>query len=231
MSLTLKKVIDDVPRSGRVLDVGCLGFNLVELTTQAGLGGVRHSGVDFIADPQGLPDDFDYRVADLNRDPLPFDDDAFDLVVAAQMIEHVRDPIELVAECLRVLKPGGTIYIEAPSERTLWLPGFPIRHEQFRSWSFYDDPTHCSRPWSPQAFYRLAAYFGCEIIESRHVISWPTRLLAPLMIPFAWLTRNDKLLESTIWLSVGWTSYVVARKPSDTQGRPKLKYFYPSTRN
>lgn len=82
-------------------------------------------------------------------------------MVANHVLEHVPDPIALVMECVRVCRPGGRVYLEAPPERSLWLPGVPFRHDLFCSFSYYDDPTHNSRPWTPQSLYRLARYLGC----------------------------------------------------------------------
>lgn len=51
-------------------------------------------------------------VADAAR--LPFDGQAFDLVIAQETIEHVADPFSAVAEMARVLRPGGRLYLQAP---------------------------------------------------------------------------------------------------------------------
>jgi SAM-dependent methyltransferase len=48
----------------------------------------------------------DARVADVQA--LPFDDAEFDAVVAAWMLYHVPDLDRALAECERVLRPGGT---------------------------------------------------------------------------------------------------------------------------
>jgi SAM-dependent methyltransferase/uncharacterized protein YbaR (Trm112 family) len=45
---------------------------------------------------------------------LPFPDDTFDAVCSEQMLEHVFAPGAVVAEMLRVTKPGGLIYVAAP---------------------------------------------------------------------------------------------------------------------
>jgi len=45
---------------------------------------------------------------------LPFDSAAFDLVVIVDLLEHVRDDRELVRECARVLRPGGTLIVNVP---------------------------------------------------------------------------------------------------------------------
>jgi SAM-dependent methyltransferase len=45
---------------------------------------------------------------------LPFRDAAFDAVLSCAVLEHVRDPFRCASEILRVLKPGGTLYCQAP---------------------------------------------------------------------------------------------------------------------
>ncbi len=49
---------------------------------------------------------------------LPFGDGAFDLVVCAQVYEHVADPVRLASEITRVLRPGGICYFSGPNR--LW---------------------------------------------------------------------------------------------------------------
>jgi ubiquinone/menaquinone biosynthesis C-methylase UbiE len=61
---------------------------------------------------------------------LPFADVSFDVVYSFQVLEHVQDPFRVLAEAWRVLKPGGTLYCNAPNYRTffeghynvLWFP-------------------------------------------------------------------------------------------------------------
>lgn len=51
-------------------------------------------------------------VADATDLPLP--NNEFDAVVLQSVVEHVQDTEALISECVRVLKPGGLIYIEMP---------------------------------------------------------------------------------------------------------------------
>jgi SAM-dependent methyltransferase len=46
---------------------------------------------------------------------LPFEDRAFDLVTMVDVIEHVEDTEKSLAECARVLAPGGVLYLQAPN--------------------------------------------------------------------------------------------------------------------
>jgi SAM-dependent methyltransferase len=49
---------------------------------------------------------------------LPFPDDTFDKIVAAEVLEHIPDDMAAMAELLRVLRPGGELAVTVPS----WLP-------------------------------------------------------------------------------------------------------------
>jgi SAM-dependent methyltransferase len=49
---------------------------------------------------------------------LPFPADAFDKVIAAEVLEHIPDDMSAMAELLRVLRPGGRLAVTVPS----WLP-------------------------------------------------------------------------------------------------------------
>jgi SAM-dependent methyltransferase len=43
---------------------------------------------------------------------LDFPDESFDLVISANVIEHVPDPTKFISEAARVLKPNGVCYLE-----------------------------------------------------------------------------------------------------------------------
>ncbi len=51
---------------------------------------------------------------------LPFRDEFFDCVVAAELIEHVIEPDVLIEECRRVLKPMGLIVLTTPLDEREW---------------------------------------------------------------------------------------------------------------
>ncbi|MEO6785382.1 MAG: glycosyltransferase [Chthoniobacteraceae bacterium] len=53
---------------------------------------------------------------------LPFADGIFDAVLAINAFEHYRDPHKAVAEILRVLKPGGTVFIHTAFLQPLHEP-------------------------------------------------------------------------------------------------------------
>jgi SAM-dependent methyltransferase len=98
---------------GRILDVACgTGYGTamldavgVDLSIQALHYAKKHYSARTVA-------------ADAAR--LPFGR-VFDSVVSFETIEHVPDPARFVAECARVLKPGGNFLVSTPN-RELWSP-------------------------------------------------------------------------------------------------------------
>jgi SAM-dependent methyltransferase len=100
---------------GRILDVACgtgygtamLGAVGVDLSLEALRYARRHPAR--------------YVAADAAR--LPFGR-VFDTVVSFETIEHVVDPGRFVAECARVLRPGGSLLVSTPN-RELWSPRSP----------------------------------------------------------------------------------------------------------
>ncbi len=57
-----------------------------------------------------------------NLAELPLKDGAVDVVVNFQVIEHLWDQGQFVAECFRVLRPGGTLLMSTPN-RITFSPG------------------------------------------------------------------------------------------------------------
>jgi SAM-dependent methyltransferase len=51
---------------------------------------------------------------------LPFRDASFDLVLATDVLEHVRDEARALAEIHRVLRPGGALVATVPAFMALW---------------------------------------------------------------------------------------------------------------
>jgi SAM-dependent methyltransferase len=118
---------------GRLLDVGAgSGFLVGQMN---GLGW-RAEGVDFdavaVARARALG-------LTMHQGSLPgqrFEDAAFDAVTMSHSIEHVHDPVALLAEARRILKPGGRLSIATPNTRSLL-------HRRYRAnWFALDPPRH-----------------------------------------------------------------------------------------
>jgi SAM-dependent methyltransferase len=54
-------------------------------------------------------------IGDVEAAPLPFPDGSADCVVCADILEHLADPWQMLAELHRILEPGGTIVASVPN--------------------------------------------------------------------------------------------------------------------
>lgn len=151
---TSVELVRDLPRGSTVVDVGCFGWVLGEATLK---NGVTLIGVDQV-EPPGRPKHARFVFGSNGRIELP--DDCCDLVVAGHVLEHVADGTAFAVELLRIVKPGGHVWIESPSELGCLSRSSDDPEDQ-HFYSFWDDPQHV-RPWTPGALYRLA--ITCQAI-------------------------------------------------------------------
>ena len=147
-----------LPSRARVIDYGCYGWSAAAHAAQAGRTDLEHIGVDLYAEPPDRPPGVRFSLLSAIGAPLP--EGNADLVVAANVLEHCIDAVAVFGTLIAAAKPGGLVYLEAPSEFTLFEKSDPDVEAQTYS-SFWDDPTHV-RPWPPAALYRLALSYGAR---------------------------------------------------------------------
>ena len=104
---------------------------------------LRYTGADLAPGP-GV----DVVLEDPYR--LPFDDASMDLVLSGQMLEHCEFFWRAFDEMVRVLRPGGRIFLIAPSAG-------PIHRY----------PVDCYR-FHPDAFHALARHAGVHLVDVWH---------------------------------------------------------------
>jgi 2-polyprenyl-3-methyl-5-hydroxy-6-metoxy-1,4-benzoquinol methylase len=73
---------------------------------------------DLMERPAGLAPEIEWMKADLNYE-LPGLDEAFDVISAVEVIEHLENPRAVVRSWARMLKPGGTILFSTPNNESL----------------------------------------------------------------------------------------------------------------
>jgi len=90
--------------SGKLLDVGCGWKPYRDLFEH-----VEYVGVDT---EQGYGMSLADKIGDARK--LPFEDGSFDVVMLNQLLEHVFEPWDVLAEARRVLRPGGRLIVTVP---------------------------------------------------------------------------------------------------------------------
>jgi SAM-dependent methyltransferase len=118
---------------GRLLDIGCgVGDFLADMTHLGwdAEGVETDSQVIQVCRQRGL------RVREGPLEHQHYPDDSFDAITAKHVIEHVHDPVAMLRECARILKPGGRVMMLTPNLRSLG-------HRVFgASWIGLDAPRH-----------------------------------------------------------------------------------------
>jgi ubiquinone/menaquinone biosynthesis C-methylase UbiE len=109
----------EVRPGDRALDLGC---GAGEFTAALAQDGAVAVGVDVaeaaLERARARHPSLDFRLVPFDG-PLPFEDNAFELVWASEVIEHVADTARWLSEVGRVLAPAGRLLVTTPSHGRL----------------------------------------------------------------------------------------------------------------
>ena len=139
---------------GRVLDVGCGEGRTLEQLRDLDW---QVEGVDF--DPGAVHSAAARGIA-IRLGTLAdqhFSDMSFEAVVHQHVIEHVPDPAEFLAECRRLLNPGGRLALVTPNADSLG-------HARFgAAWRGLEPPRHL-QVFTPTSLRRITEAAGLRVI-------------------------------------------------------------------
>jgi len=160
----------------KILEIGAQigGFNIRSLSPSnseyIGVDISQYPGVDVV-----LTDEYTF----------PFEDNSFDFVISSSCFEHIDFFWVSFLEILRVLKPNGLFYLNAPS--TGDYHKYPID-----SWRFYPDSGNSLVKWGKRNNINCALleyytsdkdkdiwsdYVGIFLKDESFVESYPTRII------------------------------------------------------
>jgi 2-polyprenyl-3-methyl-5-hydroxy-6-metoxy-1,4-benzoquinol methylase len=106
---------------GRLLDIGC---QKGEFLYYAANRGWDVQGVDFSNLPPNL---FNMPIFYGLLEDAPFADNSFDVITLWAVLEHLHDPVQMLNNVCRLLKPGGSVYILVPNFNS--IPGRFLRQD------------------------------------------------------------------------------------------------------
>ena len=153
---------DSAPRAGasvgKLLDVGC---GQGEFLAYAAGAGWQVQGVD--VDPLRVALARDKRGLQVFEGELheaSYPSDSFDVVFMSEVIEHIVDPVPLMQEIHRILRPGGIAFLRTGNGRS-WAARL-----RGAAWDYYRFCFHGHiRYYSPKSAQALARASGFESVD------------------------------------------------------------------
>jgi len=115
------------PKTARVLDIGCASGEMLKALSAAGFSDV--TGIDISERAVGLCRERGFTQVQVMDAAHPdFTGAVFDVIIAANIIEHIEDDEEALAQWRRILKPGGTLVVLTSAFMFLWSEHDRVNH-------------------------------------------------------------------------------------------------------
>ncbi len=178
----LEKTLDVIPRGApekSILEMGSylqitpalhtkLGYGFVRGCYYGRAGRIDHKDI-YSAAGEHFTCEIDHF--DAERDRFPYEDESFDTVVCGELIEHLfQDPMHMMGEINRILKPSGSVVLTTPNIASLrgvsailqgYHPGF--FHAYIKPNDEGDVDARHNREYTPGEIHRLLVDSGFEV--------------------------------------------------------------------
>jgi 2-polyprenyl-3-methyl-5-hydroxy-6-metoxy-1,4-benzoquinol methylase len=192
----------------RLLDVGCSSGSLLEIAADLGFSvcGVEPAPKAAMS-ARSLG--FDVRCGFLDQARFP--DSSFDLVTLFEVIEHVPEPLPLMREIQRILRPHGLCLLGTGNARS-WTSRF-----LGAEWEYFDMNRHGGHVsfYNPASLRLLAQGSGFEVIDLQTKrVTLADKEKTPRLY-FLAKVFQEILAGPVRWLGWGHDMLAVLRKRSD----------------
>ncbi|WP_426489955.1 class I SAM-dependent methyltransferase [Hymenobacter sp. 102] len=219
--------LQQLPRTAAILEIGCSGGPLQQQLRSVGFQNL--TGIDIseaaiaLAHQRRIP-----NVSVMDGARLKFGDESFDVVVASDVLEHIRDEQLALREWRRVLKPGGQLLVYVPAWPQLWSQHDVVnRHyRRYTAATLSRALEQASLVVQRQSYWNFALFFPTLLVRrSQRLRRKPQpgasagtgdlqALPAPLNTALTWLLQAENRLMRHLRLPVGVSVFALARKPS-----------------
>ncbi len=231
-SVRLIRTLQLIPRgagNSRILELGCymqitpalrglLGYGEVRGAYMGSAGGWHRSTVT-ADDGEEFTCTIDLFNCEVDR--FPYANESFDTIVCCELLEHLeKDPMHMMSEIHRVLKPNGTLVLTTPNAvslralRAILLGIHPNLFSKYVIPTLLPETRH-AREYTPKELLRLFADSGFSVQyvdttpygERRGGYKWITRAIG-------YLKSFTRLREDCVYLVGQKTNAVGTRYPS-----------------
>jgi SAM-dependent methyltransferase len=193
----------------RILDVGCGNYS--PSTTKHWFPGCHYAGADIqqynLTEQDLAAIDTFYPLGIDGSGYSAIPDGSFDFIIMHHVVEHMSDPLPILATLCAKLKPGGVIWIAFPSLRSLSLPSAE------GSLQFCDDSTHVRIPDVREVSNVLLAH-EIKVLHAGRSKDLVRTLIGAAILPFALLRKlvTGKLSGRGLWYILGFEDHVFGQR-------------------
>jgi 2-polyprenyl-3-methyl-5-hydroxy-6-metoxy-1,4-benzoquinol methylase len=141
----------------RLLEIGCGSGEFLSHMQQSGWD---VEGIDFDAKAvENVREKYGINARVGSLENFRYAEKSFDAITMNHVIEHVHDPVSLLQECYRILKPGGYLVLVTPNINS-------FGHQKFKTnWRGLEPPRHI-HIFSQATLRQCANKSGFEKIET-----------------------------------------------------------------
>ncbi len=153
---TLARLLGQPPADLRLVDVGCSRGQFVAFAAQAGFAA---EGVEPAPDIAAAARALGLQVRSGLLEQQNYPDASFDAMSLFEVVEHLREPLPLLRECRRILKPGGILIVSTGNTASWTVAAMGARWDYFH---IEKDGGHISF-FNPQSMAILARNAGFRV--------------------------------------------------------------------
>lgn len=165
----INKMLALRPGPGRFLDVGSGQGTATAAAHERGLA-VTALEIEpaFVEATRRLPG---VRALPLLFEQFEAGEDAFDYILMSHVLEHVHDPLAFMQKAARMLSPGGSVWVLAPSFDSIY------RRILGTGDPYFIPPAHLNH-FNPENLAQLCRRVGLEVMESTDYHDVPRNVIA-----------------------------------------------------
>lgn len=217
------KLIKDYRRDIEILEIGCSGGVLIEFLKRQGF--TRLHGIDNdekaieICMRRGIQE---VGVADAQE--TGFKDKQFDVLIASDVLEHIKDEDKALLEWYRILKPGGKLIIFVPAFKFLWSTHDEV-NRHFRRYSkegLVKTSEKNGFKTEKVSYWNFSLFFPISLVRlSQKILSGNRKRASDQLFEFNtfmnkileyMLRLENKFLSAGINLPLGASLFIIERK-------------------
>lgn len=160
-----------------LLDVGCSSGSSLQVALDFGFTSVK--GVEPASEPVETAIANGFDVISGYLEDAHYEANSFDVILLFEVIEHLPDPLSIMREICRILKPGGILLFSTGNALSWTAAVLGTR------WTFFSMQEHGGHVsfFNPKSIYKLAEMTGFSVvdIQTKRIILTEKALSSPLV--------------------------------------------------